>query len=73
MEEGEAEVEEEQVVLLLVGAFAGRVSLPSLAMRHMESLHRLYFMWLNRCVFSLQVKGHWKQWYLKGLPGGRGM
>lgn len=38
-----------------------------------EFLHRLYFMWLKRCDLTLQVKGHWKHWYLKGLPGGLGM
>lgn len=41
--------------------------------REIEFLHRLYFMWLKRWDFSLQVKGHWKHWYLKGFPGGRGM
>ena len=30
--------------------------------REMEFLHKLYFIWLKRCDFSLQVKGHWKQW-----------
>lgn len=32
--------------------------------REMEFLHKLYFMWLKRWDFSLQVKGHWKHWYL---------
>lgn len=36
------------MVVQLVGTFAGRVSRPNLAMREMESLHKSYFMWLNR-------------------------
>lgn len=58
----------------LVSALACRFVCPCFCdTKEMEFLHKLYFMWLKRCDFSLQVKGHWKHWYLNGLPGGRGM
>lgn len=58
----------------LASALACRFACPCFCdTKEMEFLHKLYFMWLKRCDFSLQVKGHWKHWYLNGLPGGRGM